>query len=58
MTVSIFSTLLSQCAEFAASVAPNEIFIGIVGFSWATFLWEEYLAHRQVSYENLILLHL
>lgn len=25
----------------------GKIFVGIIGFSWATYMWEEYLAYRQ-----------
>ena len=27
----------------------GKIFVGVLGFSWATYMWEEYLAYRQVS---------
>ena len=26
----------------------GKIFVGVLGFSWATYMWEEYLAYRQV----------
>lgn len=34
----------------------GKIFVGILGFSWATYVWEEYLAYRQrrVYKENVI----
>uniref|UniRef100_A0A2P2I4T7 CAAX prenyl protease n=1 Tax=Hirondellea gigas TaxID=1518452 RepID=A0A2P2I4T7_9CRUS len=49
MVIPLLETLWSQCSEMATSIAPNEIFVGIIGFSWATFLWEEYLSYRQRS---------
>lgn len=27
----------------------GKIFVGVLGFSWATYMWEEYLAYRQVG---------
>lgn len=47
MTVPLLESVWTQCAEMATAIAPKEIFVGIIGFSWATFLWEEYLAYRQ-----------
>ena len=43
------ASILATVSEMAANIAPREIFVGIVGFSWVTFLWEEYLARRQVN---------
>jgi len=37
----------TYASDFISSLGPEEIFIGILGFSWATYTWEEYLAYRQ-----------
>jgi len=42
---SIISSISSP--NMLGTFGSDEIFLAVIGFSWATFLWEEYLAYRQ-----------